>query len=256
MVCFESFTSRHDSAGAMTTPNIPQFLRLCAECPMSALCQAEGNRTATASNGAGIYLCRKGRSIYHQGNIGNQIHILREGWAFRFTMLPNGRRQILEFLLPGDPVLLPLLFVPRLPYTVNALTEITLCTFSLKDLSEQFRMSRAAARQIEVACATALVRAEARLAEINQRTSQERTAWLLLSLYHDLKRRGHGKDNTVPFPLNLSHIADALGITITHVSRTLGALKRDGMVSVAGDRLTVHVEQELAAIALLPYPAE
>jgi CRP-like cAMP-binding protein len=136
-------------------------------------------------------MSRKGRVIYRQGNIGGQIHILREGWAFRFTMLPNGRRQILEFLLPGDPMLLPLLFVPQLPYTVQGLTEATLCTFSLQDLAASLRI--AYSRQIEVACAVALLRAESQLAEINQRNSQERITWLLLSLYRDLRRRGRAR---------------------------------------------------------------
>jgi hypothetical protein len=45
------------------------------------------------------------------------------------------------------------------------------------------------------------------------------------------------------------------GCTITHVSRTLAPLKREGMVSLSGDRLTVHREQELAALALLPHDA-
>lgn len=233
----------------------PQHLRVCAECPMLAFCDEGGKQSAIARNASGIRLCRKGRAIYHRGDVGGQIHILREGWAFRYTMLPNGRRQILEFLLPGDPILLPLLFVPKLPYTVQALTEVTLCTFSLQDLAEPLRIAYLAAREIEVFCTMALVRAESRLADINQRNSQERTAWLLLSLYRDLRRRGRASGDTVPFPLSLSHIADALGITITHVSRTLAPLKREGMVSISGDRLTVHREQELAALALLPHDA-
>jgi CRP/FNR family transcriptional regulator, anaerobic regulatory protein len=70
-----------------------------------------------------------------------------------------------------------------------------------------------------------------------------------------LRRRGRANGDTVPFPLSLSHIADALGITITHVSRTLAPLKREGIVSLSGDHLTVHREQELAALALLPHDA-
>ncbi len=220
---------------------------------MFEICKTSGKQTAIVHDGAGIYVCRKGRSIYHKDNAGGQVHILREGWAFRFTVLPNGRRQILEFLLPGDPILLPLLFVPRLPYTVHALTETMLCTFALKDIADH--ASPAAARRIEIVCAAGLVSNEARLAEINQRNSQERTAWLLLSLFHELKRRGYAEGNVVPFPLSLAHIADALGITITHASRTLGALRREGLVSLARERLTVHNEQNLANVALLPAAA-
>jgi CRP/FNR family transcriptional regulator, anaerobic regulatory protein len=233
-----------------------QLMRVCAQCPMLELCKAWGKQAAIANDGAGIYVCRKGRSIYHRDSAGAQVHILREGWAFRFSILPNGRRQILEFLLPGDPILLPLMFVPRLPYTVHALTEAMLCTFALKDVASHARVSQDSARRIEVACAASLVRNEARLAEINQRNSHERAAWLLLSLFNELRRRGYAADNAVPFPLNLAHIADALGITITHASRTLGALRHEGLISLARERLTVHNEQDLANVALLPVSAE
>jgi len=228
-----------------------QLLRVCVRCPMAEICGALGKQTAIARDGVGMYLCRKGRSIYHKDNVGGQVHILREGWAFRFTVLPNGRRQIMEFLLPGDPVLLPLIFLPRLPYTVHALTEAMLCTFALKDFGRQ-EVSSEAARRIEVTCTAGLVRSEARLAEINQRNSQERTAWLLLSLYKELKERGLAEGNVVHFPLSLAHVADALGITVTHASRTLGALRREGLISLSRERLTVHREQDLANVALLP----
>ncbi len=52
-----------------------------------------------------------------------------------------------------------------------------------------------------------------------------------------------------------AHIADALGITITHASRTLGTLRREGLISLARERLTVHNKQDLANVALLPIAA-
>jgi CRP/FNR family transcriptional regulator, anaerobic regulatory protein len=224
-----------------------------AQCLKSAKRRAK--QMAIAHDGAGIHICRKGRSIYYNGDTGGQVHILREGWAFRFTVLPNGRRQILEFLLPGDPILLPLLFVPRLPYTVHALTDAKLCTFALKEITDQAQISKESTRRIEIVCAGGLIDGEARLAEINHRSSQERTAWLLLSLFHELKRRGYAEGNVVPFPLGLVHIADALGITITHASRTLGTLRREGLISLAHERLTVHNPHNLANVALLPIAA-
>ena len=160
-----------------------------------------------------------------------------------------------NFCCPAIRSFCPLLFVSRLPYTVHALTDAKLCTFALKEITDQAHISREATRRIEIVCATGLVDGEARLAEINQRNSQERTAWLLLSLFHELKRRGYAEGDVVPFPLGLAHIADALGITITHASRTLGTLRREGLISLARERLTVHNRHDLANVALLPMAA-
>ncbi len=136
---------------------------------MLEICKTSGKQMAIAHDGAVFISAVRAARFIIKGSVGGQVHILREGWAFRFTVLPNGRRQILEFLLPGDPILLPLLFVSRLPYTVHALTDAKLCTFALKEITDQAQVSREATRRIEIVCAAGLVGGEARLAEINQR---------------------------------------------------------------------------------------
>ena len=45
---------------------------------------------------------RAGEEIIRAGEECPEIYTLYSGWAFRFKLLPDGRRQILNFLLPGD----------------------------------------------------------------------------------------------------------------------------------------------------------
>ena len=51
--------------------------------------------------------------IVRAGDESPELYTLYSGWAFRFKTLPDGRRQILNFLLPGDLVSTALLFEPR-----------------------------------------------------------------------------------------------------------------------------------------------
>ena len=234
--------------------DILQILSPCLECSVRRFtCYGAGEDVDAAAishirQKTSVHL--KGRTIYREGETNTEIYTLREGWAFRFTLLPDGRRQILSILLPGDSVLFPLLFVPRLSYSVRALTDVTLCAFSIRDMLALFRTRPALACQFETSIAHAQASADLRLIDLGQRTAQERVASFLLFLYLELSKRGFVNDNTIPFPLRLEHIADALGLNVSHVSRTLTALRREGLISPSRDQLIIHDYKGLAAIAL------
>lgn len=75
-----------------------------------------------------------GNPILREGNNGNELYTLLSGWAFRFRMLSDGRRQIFNFLLPGDFVGLQDQLGQASPHSVEALADATLCVFPLKRL--------------------------------------------------------------------------------------------------------------------------
>ncbi len=226
----------------------------CASCPVRAfafygLCKEE-DAVEICRIRKGSSLCLKGRPIYREGDTRDEIYTLLDGWAFRFMLLPDGRRQILSFLLPGDSVLFPLLHRKRLPYSIQALTNVSLCTFASGEMSHLLAKSPSLARQFESARTNELVNMDVRLTDLGRRTADERMAHFLLSIYGRLKKRGYAIGDSVPFPLRLHHLADALGLTATHASRMLAMLKQRGLISLSQSRLTVHDEGELAAIAM------
>ena len=61
------------------------------------------------------------------------------GWAFRYKTLEDGRRQILNFLLPGDLLGLQGELLATLPHGVEALTEVNLCAFATDAVPTFFR---------------------------------------------------------------------------------------------------------------------
>src|ERR1700740_136703 len=70
-----------------------------------------------------------GTEIIRAGDDSAELYTLFSGWAFRFKTLPDGRRQILNFMLPGDLVgLQASLFADSL-YDVTELTAVELCVF-------------------------------------------------------------------------------------------------------------------------------
>ena len=68
-----------------------------------------------------------GSEIIRIGDAAPEVFTLYAGWAFRYKMLSDGRRQILSFLLPGDLLGLQAAMFDAAQHGVEALTEVQLC---------------------------------------------------------------------------------------------------------------------------------
>lgn len=167
---------------------------------------------------------------------------LVSGWACRARSLPDGRRQITGFVLPGD-ALAPLLRPERepSPCAVVALTSVQMADAApLRALLE-----RAAPRHrgLRDAC-TAAERAEERLlldriVALGRQTAYERLCGLFLELYERLAAVGLAADGAFPMPLRQETLADALGLSTVHLNRTLQQVRRDGVAEVRGGWVTL-----------------
>ena len=80
-----------------------------------------------------------GGAVVHENQDNARLFTLYSGWAFRYKTLSDGRRQILNFLLPGDLVGLQQEFGDASMHGVEALTDCTLCVFPSDGLWTLFR---------------------------------------------------------------------------------------------------------------------
>jgi len=70
-----------------------------------------------------------GQGIVREGDASSTLYTLLSGWAFRYRTLSDGRRQIFNFLLPGDFIGLQHQLGQASPHGVEALTDVSLCAF-------------------------------------------------------------------------------------------------------------------------------
>lgn len=188
-------------------------------------------------------------TICRAGELAPFYYTLLDGWAFRYKLIPDGRRQILSFLLPGDSISFQLMRAERLHFSVQALTEVSLCVFDRQQLSRYVADSPALVARLDCLTARETAASDDRLTDLGRRSAHERVARLLVQLCLRLQRRGRVDGDTFAFPLRQHHIADALGLTAVHVSRVLKTLKDDGLLSIDGQRLTVRDEHMLRKIS-------
>jgi CRP-like cAMP-binding protein len=192
---------------------------------------------------------KAGTEIIRAGDESPEIYTLYSGWAFRFKMLPDGRRQILNFLLPGDLVGLQAAMFAAAQYGVEALADVELCLLPRRKVWALFDEMPGLAFDIAWLGAREEGYVDDNLTSTGRRTAAERIAALIVSLYKRAKALGLVENDTFEFPLTQQHIADALGMSLVHTNKTLARLRRLGMYSRADGALTLTNPRVLQRIA-------
>ena len=184
-------------------------------------------------------LVRAGGEIIRAGDNAPELYTLYSGWAFRFKTLPDGRRQILNFLLPGDLLGLQAAMFGGALYGIEALTEVQLCVLPRRKVWALFGEMPALAFDVTWLGSREESIVDENLTSAGRRTASERVAALIVALYKRARALGLVAEQTFAFPLTQRHIADALGLSLVHTNKTLARLRRMGMFTQDNGMLTI-----------------
>lgn len=191
----------------------------------------------------------EGELVISEGASAGTLFTLFEGFAFRFKTLSNGRRQILNFLMPGDLVGLQESLSSGSPHGVEAVTEVLLCAFNHDKLWDLYRAHPNLGYDMTWLAAQEHGLIDENLLSVGQRNASESIAMLLIQHYRRAERLGLGRDNSVPFPYTQQHIADALGLSLVHTSKTLSRLKKMGLQMIKQGQLSLPNPYALTKLA-------
>lgn len=172
-----------------------------------------------------------GQPIVWQGQAAT-LGTVYSGWAFRFKSLTDGRRQILNFVLPGDLIGLQDQSHEVSPHGVEALTDVELCRFDTGRLWTLYSRFPKLAYDVTWLAAHEESMVDENLLTVGRRSASERIAMLMLHLYKRAVALGLARQGRVPWPVNQQHIADAVGLSLVHTNRTLRKLYRQGLFAV------------------------
>jgi biotin operon repressor len=90
-----------------------------------------------------------------------------------------------------------------------------------------------------------------RIVMLGRRNARARVAYLFCELFWRHRAIGLSEDHSLRLPLTQADIADTLGLTAVHVNRVLQGLRRDGLITLAHRRLTIHHVDRLQSLAQL-----
>ncbi len=238
----------------MTTadPSVPP--KSCADC---ALRRRPGFTPVTPEQLAciqsfrtDISRVRAGKSVVPEHRASTKLFTLYSGWASRYMTLADGRRQILNFLLPGDLIGLQAEFIDEATHGVEALTDVRLCVFRQDQLWRLFEQQPQLGYDLTWLCASEERLVDENLVTVGRRSAAERIAMLLIHLWRRAERVGLADtDGSIDFPLTQQHIADALGLSLVHTNKTLRKLERLGLHEIRAGRLRLIEPQALERLA-------
>jgi CRP/FNR family transcriptional regulator, anaerobic regulatory protein len=171
------------------------------------------------------------------------------GWAFRYKSLPDGRRQILNFALPGDFIGLQSSMFNEMQHSVEALTQMTLCVFPRDRLWSLYSKHPALAYDLTWLAARSERLLDENLLSVGRRTAIERVAHVLLDLFTRGRQLGLAHGRKMKFAFTQRHLADALGLSLVHTNKTLKLLANRKLIRWNGGVFELLEEARLVELA-------
>lgn len=185
------------------------------------------------------------RDLVSEGEAPKVIRLIVSGWACRYKGLPDGRRQIVGFFIPGDFCDLNIYILKQMDHSIGAITRVRYAAIT-PEMIERVMAERP--RVLQALWWHELVTASTQrewLLNIGQRSAYERIGHLLVEMFVRMKSVGLVNGEACDFPLTQTDIAEATGLTAVHVNRMLQQLRSEGLVELSGRRLAIPDLQAL-----------
>lgn len=187
--------------------------------------------------------------LIREGDEPDPVFVILEGWACGYKMLPDGGRQIMSFMLPGDFCDIHIAVLEAIDHNIMTLTKAKVASLPRVQM-EALVQARPALTQAfwwSQLVDQSILRAW--IVSMGRRKSVERVAHLMCELYIRMRNIGLATDDECRMPLTQLMLADALGLTPVHVNRVLKVLRTAHVMELSRGSLRIIDSSKLAEIA-------
>lgn len=219
---------------------LEQFTRLSSE-DKHALVHAAGLRLRT-------FNARE--DIIQEGDRPEYVNLVLSGWACRYKVLEDGRRQIMAYFLPGDLCDLKVFILRSMDHSIGTLSPVTLAEIPRETI---FHLTENHARITQALWWSALVSEAIErewIVNLGQRNAIERLGHLFCELFTRLRPVGLANGISCELPLTQADLADTTGLSTVHVNRTLQEMRAQGLIVLRGKTLTIPDLDALKTVSL------
>jgi CRP-like cAMP-binding protein len=205
----------------------------CEQCPLRPL---PVFRPFTAEELAFISRFKKGEltvergaTVLVEGSHSAHLYTVLSGWAFRYKLLSDGRRQILNYTMPGDLIGLQGSLMGEMQHSVEALSPV-LCVFERNELDTLYRNHPGLAYDITWLASREERMLDENLLSVGRRSALERCAYLIAFIWQRARHVGLNSRKPAVIPITQQHIADTLGLSLVHTNKTIRKLSTRGLI--------------------------
>jgi CRP-like cAMP-binding protein len=177
--------------------------------------------------------------IIREGEHSEDIHIVLSGLACRYKVLENGTRQVMAFLVPGDPCDSEIFILKEMDHSIGTVAPSLISSVpgdTMKDLLLN-RPGIALAFWWSTLQDEGILRE--RIIDEGRRDARSRIAFLIYEILLRMRAVGVIEDQTFEFPVTQVDLADATGLTPVHVNRMLQQLREEKLIATEGRHWTV-----------------
>lgn len=189
------------------------------------------------------------RTVIREGQRLERSMLLLDGLACRYKDLRGGQRQISEIHVAGDFVDLHGFGLKRLDHSILTLTPCTVSFVPHHELEVITRTQPHLTRMLWLMTSIDAAIHRAWVLSLGRRTALSRLAHLFCELRLRLNVIGIGDAGGFPFDLTQADLAEALGLSLVHVNRTLRELRGTGFADFRSGRVTISDGKGLEKLA-------
>lgn len=191
----------------------------------------------------------RNREVVTEGEKYDSLFVVIEGVLIRYRILRDGRRQIVNIVLPGDFAGVHGCSFETALFSIRTLTQAVIGIVPLSRLGTLVDAHpRLAAKLLWSFSGEGAIYAE-RLIAVGRRSALERVAHFLLELLVRLQMVGLADEQSYRIPLTQELIADSLGLSIPHVNRVFRQLRSEDLVVIEDQRVIIKDIKALCALA-------
>ena len=226
----------------------------CVSCPLRALSAFRNfspeELKFVASLKSGELRAEPGDRILTEGESSTSLYTVLSGWAFRYKTLEDGRRQILNFAMPGDFLGLQVAVFKEMDHSVEALTPMVLCTFPRQKMWSIYEGYAGLAFDLTWIASREERLLDEQLLSVGRRSAMERIAYVLVHISNRATSLKLASPRLgVPLPFTQQHVADTLGLSLVHTNKTIRRLTDRGLLSWKNGYFKMLDEDALRQIA-------
>lgn len=180
-----------------------------------------------------------GRTIFEEGSKVDSVYLIVDGVAARRKTLPDGSRQTMGFLIPGDLCELEIFVLGSMDHDLVAICDTTCIVIPKAVMSGLLTESSTLTRALWWSTMADHAMLRSRIIDHGRRRGYERLAHLFYEMLIRYRLIGLAQDNSFPFPSTQVEMAEATGLTPVHICRMLKKLRSNDLITFANKRLVV-----------------
>jgi CRP-like cAMP-binding protein len=180
-----------------------------------------------------------------EGDPAQRIHVILDGFACRYRLQADGRRQVVALLLPGDMCDVRVCILKRMDHSIGTLSTVRTALMSRETVDQTMERFPRLARAFWWSTLVDESISREWVVNVGHRTAFERMAHLFCEIFERLHTVGLTREDSCDLPLTQAELSDALALSAVHVNRVLMEMRHTGLISLRNQQLTLHDYESL-----------